>query len=243
MREHDPELELTPGASSTPTSVRVTVVSEGSAHPLLDTTREEWLTTVPHLMLREVVAFSLLVTVLAVISYLFDAPLLDIANPAQTPNPSKAPWYFLGIQELLHYYPPLIAGIVLPALAILALIVVPYFEINLARPAFLPSARVDTRLAGMWLVGLVSISVLLTSSDAGPVWPLIATTSGLLMAMSLTPVLGLDSKLGRWLATRSLPWWIFTWFIITWAVLTIIGVYFRGPGWSLTLPWRDGIYG
>jgi hypothetical protein len=45
-----------------------------------------------------------------------------------------------------------------------------------------------------------------------------------------------------WLRARSLAFWIFTWFLLTATVLTIIGVFFRGPGWSFTLPWRDGIY-
>ncbi len=103
MRNLDPDLVLDPEAAVTPRSVRVTVVSEESAHPLLDTTGDDWLTTVPHLLLREITAFCLLVAGLALISYLLDAPLLDIANPTQTPNPSKAPWYFLGLQEMVSY--------------------------------------------------------------------------------------------------------------------------------------------
>lgn len=242
MRERDPELVLDPAAAAGPTSIRVTVVSEDSAHPLLDTTGEDWLTTVPHLLLREVTAFSILVALLAVVSYLVDAPLLDLADPSKTPNPSKAPWYFLGIQELLHYYPPLVSGVLLPGLAVVALLVIPYFDVNVERPPFLSGTDFGVHLGVVWALGLVAILVYCVSSSAGPVWPLIGTTALVLGTMSLPLVLGRDTGVGAWIATRSLPFWIFTWFVLSWVVLTVIGVYFRGPGWSFTLPWREGIY-
>ena len=59
-----------------------------------------------------------------------DAPLEEPANPALTPNPSKAPWYFLGLQELLVYFDPWIAGVVLPTIIIIGLIAIPYIDIN-----------------------------------------------------------------------------------------------------------------
>ncbi len=242
MRQRDPSLHLEPGAVPDPTSVRLTVVEEETAHPLLDTTGDDWLTTTPHLLLREVTAVCILITVLAVVSFLFDAPLLDLADPAKTPNPSKAPWYFLGIQELLHYYPPLVSGIVLPGLAILALLVIPYFDINQERTPFLTGTAFGTHLAGVWAFGLVAIGLFTLSSSAGAVWPLIGATGALLLTMASPLVLGRSRGIGRWIATRSLPFWIFTWFVVSWTVLTIIGVYFRGPGWSFTLPWEVGIY-
>ncbi|MGB5891819.1 MAG: hypothetical protein WBH75_17810 [Thermoanaerobaculia bacterium] len=243
MRDRRPELVLDPTAATDPTSVRVTVVQEESAHPLLDTTGDDWLTTVPHLLLREVVAFSILVAVLALLSYLVDAPLLDLADPAKTPNPSKSPWYFLGIQELLHYYPPLVSGILLPGLAILALLVIPYFDINVERSPFLSGAGFGRHLGAVWTCGILANLVFFVSSSAGPVWPLIATTVLILVTISLPLFFGRGKGVGAWIATRSLPFWIFTWFVLSWAVLTAIGVYFRGPGWSFTLPWMEGIYG
>jgi hypothetical protein len=59
-----------------------------------------------------------------------DAPLEEIANPTLTPNPAKAPWYFLGLQELLVYFDPWLAGVVLPTLIIVGLIAIPYIDIN-----------------------------------------------------------------------------------------------------------------
>src|SRR5271169_4526084 len=84
----------------------------------------------PHVILREAIAFQILLIVLVVAALLWDAPLEQLANPLLTPNPAKAPWYFLGLQELLHYFPPFVAGIVIPALVVVALIVIPYFNVN-----------------------------------------------------------------------------------------------------------------
>jgi hypothetical protein len=64
-------------------------------------------------------------------SLFFNAPLEGIADPTHTPNPAKAPWYFLGLQELLHYFPPVVAGVLVPTLLIIALVVIPYFNINI----------------------------------------------------------------------------------------------------------------
>ncbi|MBI1908846.1 MAG: cytochrome C [Deltaproteobacteria bacterium] len=63
-------------------------------------------------------------------SLLLDAPLEEPANTSRTPNPSKAPWYFLGLQEMLVYFDPWIAGVVLPSLIIVGLMVIPYVDIN-----------------------------------------------------------------------------------------------------------------
>lgn len=243
MKELDPNFRLEMGVVPEPTSVRLTVIDENSAHPLLDTTGDDWLTTMPHLLVREVTAVSILVALLAIVSYLVDAPLLDLADPARTPNPSKAPWYFLGVQELLHYYPPLVSGIVLPGLAILALLVIPYFDINLERKPFLTGTGFGAHLAGFWGFGVAAIGIFLVSSAAGAVWPLIGSTAALLLTMAMPLVLGRARGAGAWIATRSLPFWVFTWFVLSWAVLTVIGVYFRGPGWSFVLPWKVGIYG
>lgn len=132
----------------------------------------------PHLVIREAIAFALFLAILSLVSVFFDAPLEDIANPAVTPNPAKAPWYFLGLQELLHIFPPFWAGVALPGAGVLALIALPYLDKN-------PSRRFKDRK--------VAIAVFLS-----------------IIAVA--------------------------------AVLTIIGVYFRGPGWKWVWPWIDGVY-
>ena len=68
--------------------------------------------TYPHLILREAIVFQVVTIALVVLALVWDAPLEQTANPLVTPNPAKAPWYFLGLQELLHYFPPVVAGII-----------------------------------------------------------------------------------------------------------------------------------
>ena len=87
--------------------------------------------TYPHLLIREAIAFMVLVIALVGVALFWDAPLEQLANPLLTPNPAKAPWYFLGLQELLHYFPPLVAGIIIPTLVVVALVIVPYFNVNI----------------------------------------------------------------------------------------------------------------
>jgi len=84
----------------------------------------------PDLVYIEFIALILFTVFLVVWSILVPAPLEEPANPAATPNPSKAPWYFLGLQEMLVYYDPWIAGIVLPIFCVVGLMAIPYMDIN-----------------------------------------------------------------------------------------------------------------
>ncbi len=82
-------------------------------------------------LVRIELIISLVVMVfLTIWSIAVDAPLEEIANPTITPNPAKAPWYFLGLQELLVYFDPWLAGVVLPSLIVVGLIAIPYIDIN-----------------------------------------------------------------------------------------------------------------
>ncbi|MBI3291203.1 MAG: hypothetical protein HYZ73_00080, partial [Elusimicrobia bacterium] len=84
----------------------------------------------PHLVVREYIAAALSMVVLTAWSVLQNAPLEEMADPTVTPNPSKAPWYFVGLQELLVYFDPWIAGVLLPTLIIVGLIAIPYLDAN-----------------------------------------------------------------------------------------------------------------
>src|SRR3954471_20597080 len=84
----------------------------------------------PDLVYTELIALILCSVVLIVWSIFLKAPLEQPANPANTPNPSKAPWYFLGLQEMLVYFDPWLAGVVLPGLIILGLMAIPYIDTN-----------------------------------------------------------------------------------------------------------------
>jgi hypothetical protein len=86
--------------------------------------------TWPHLVRMEFLVALFVLVVLTLWSITIDAPLEEPANPTRTPNPSKAPWYFLGLQEMLVYFDPWHAGVVLPSLIIVGLMVIPFIDIN-----------------------------------------------------------------------------------------------------------------
>src|SRR5712671_7681418 len=77
----------------------------------------------PHLLVREFFAAAMVTVMVTLLSIVINAPLREPANPNVTPNPAKAPWYFLGLQELLHYFPPTTGGVLVPGLVLAALAV------------------------------------------------------------------------------------------------------------------------
>jgi quinol-cytochrome oxidoreductase complex cytochrome b subunit len=83
--------------------------------------------TWPHLLIRELVLVVLVAAVILILAFLFNAPLEEIANPNHPPNPAKAPWYFLGLQELVSYS-AFIGGVLIPGIIVVALMLVPYVD-------------------------------------------------------------------------------------------------------------------
>lgn len=84
----------------------------------------------PHLLVVEFVAALLCLAFTLVFSIFVNAPLLELANFNETPNPSKAPWYFLGLQELLTMFHPMVAGVTIPGIGLFLLILAPYIDRN-----------------------------------------------------------------------------------------------------------------
>ena len=84
----------------------------------------------PHLLVVEFVALLACSAFLLIFSIVVNAPLLTLANFNETPNPSKAPWYFLGLQELLTMFHPMVAGVTIPGIGLFLLILAPYVDRN-----------------------------------------------------------------------------------------------------------------
>jgi hypothetical protein len=84
----------------------------------------------PDLVYTELLCMVIGMIVLVLWGMAFHAPIEEAANPSRTPNPSKAPWYFLGLQEMLVYYDPWLAGVVFPSLIIVGLMAIPYIDLN-----------------------------------------------------------------------------------------------------------------
>src|SRR3978361_503878 len=86
--------------------------------------------TWPYLVRLEMLVGTVVMAFMTIWSIVVDAPLEEPANPTKTPNPSNAPWYFPRLQEILFYFAPLFAGVILPGLIIVGLMVIPYIDIN-----------------------------------------------------------------------------------------------------------------
>jgi len=126
----------------------------------------------PHLLAAEFLSLILMTAFLVVFSTFKDAPFRELANPSLTPNPSKAPWYFLGLQELLRYFHPQVAGVTIPGLGLFGLMAVPYADKN---PSMQPNRRklaiiLFTIFMMFWSV-LVILGVLFRGPGYNFIWP------------------------------------------------------------------------
>jgi quinol-cytochrome oxidoreductase complex cytochrome b subunit len=192
--------------------------------------------TFPEVLFRAALAIELLAILLVIFSLFFNAPLEGIADPTHTPNPAKAPWYFLGLQELLHYFPPVVAGVLAPTLLIVSLVVIPYFNINIEASGMFLKDRAR-RLLIFYLATAGMLIFLMLFHVYVAVAPTVIVALGMIIAAYSTPES--PSRLRRYLASKPFAYWIMTWFLFELIVLTAVGTFFRGPGWSWVWPWRS----
>ena len=133
----------------------------------------------PYLVRLEFLCALVVIIALTVWSIVIDAPLEEAANPTKTPNPSKAPWYFLGLQDILVYFDPWFAGVIAPVLIIVGLMLIPYLDVN-------PKGN------GYYTYHERKVAI-----------------------------------------------WVYSFgFLVLWIALIIMGVFLRGPGWNLFMPWQ-----
>ncbi len=138
---------------------RLLTVVKARAIQQVKPTPTDKVNTWPHLMIAEFTALLVVTALLIVLSVILQAPLLELANFNATPNPSKAPWYFLGLQELLSYYDPQIAGVIIPTITgLLGFMAIPYVDRN---PSTKPSDRkFAIMLYTLFLAGSATLTLL-----------------------------------------------------------------------------------
>jgi magnesium-transporting ATPase (P-type) len=182
--------------------------------------------------------------VVLLIAMFYNAPLGELANPGLSPNPTKAPWYFMGIQEMLIHFHPVFALLVIPGLLVLGLVSLPYFNLGATAPGvWFHSAR-GRRMALAAAVFAVVATVAMvwldeyatTTYQAGPAG---LVRNGLLpfSALLLVSVVFYWGMKKIFKASRyEMVQTMFTLFVSAFVVLTLIGVWFRGVdmqlGWA-----------
>ncbi len=181
-----------------------------------------------------------------IFSILRNAPLEEIANPNVTTNPAKAPWYFIGLQELLEHMHPLVAGVLLPTVLVLFLLVIPYIDNDRTGAGrWFTSAR-GKRIT--WLSALYALIVMPLLIVGDNAFNLRESLRGIapdvisqiiLPALIITLLSWLPALvLLRWRPTaREVMLCLFTVMIVAAVVFTLSGFFFRGPGFKLYLPW------
>jgi hypothetical protein len=136
---------------------------------------------------------------------------------------------------MLHYFPPMVAGVLVPGLVVMALIVIPYFRVNIeAQGLFLKDRQ--RRLRIFYVVATALSLFLLFFKVYAALIPTLIMAAAMLLAAQSSPQS--YSAFRRYLAAKPLSYWVMTWFLFELVVLTAIGTFFRGPGWAWVWPWQ-----
>ncbi len=204
--------------------------------------------TIPQLVVRELVVALVLIAVIFIFAMLVNAPLEELANPDQSPNPAKAPWYFMGIQELLLHFHPLIAALVIPGTVLAVLVILPYLDADLDSVGVWfrsdKGRRMGLLAAG---IGLVATPLLVVADEyvlnfAGwlPSVPTIISNGVVPLVILLLILIGFyDGMKKRFVATNcETIQATFILLLVSFIILTAIGIWFRGPGMALMWPWE-----
>lgn len=212
----------------------------------------------PHLVSIELVGALIYLLALSLMAILIRAPLVDLANPEVTPNPAKAPWYFLGLQELLLHMHPALAGVIVPGAVLILLGAIPYIDrsrvgtgIWFSTPKGIPIAKFSAVYTAVWVISLVLIDEYLPAGEGahgiGPLLELYGAPAAVgdilvpLIFMTFIPWSLAVIVKRRWNAnTRELMIALYTFFLASFIVLTIIGTAFRGHSMHLMWPWEIG---
>jgi len=207
--------------------------------------RRQTVSTWPNLLILEIIAGLLITAVLVLMSLAVDAPLRDLANPDVTENPAKAPWYFLNLQELLLHMDAALAGVWIPGLLIVALMVLPYLDRDHRHVGEWFGTRKGVIIAtwsavytAVWMTALVAfdenvgVRSLVGEPAILPNWVIPLGVVAGLVAILHASILPLKPS------RREIMMAYFTAFIVGYAHLTLVGSFFRGIGMHLVEPWN-----
>ncbi len=205
--------------------------------------RGESVATIPNLIVRELVVAAVLIALILIFSILANAPLEAKANPGLSPNPTKAPWYFAGLQELLLHFHPLFAVLVIPVVILCMLFLLPYL-------------RYDADSAGVWFVShqgrksavvAAAVAVILTSLAIVaneylidfaawlPAVPAVISNGLLPAVLVLAGIIGFYWWIKKKYSTTNNEaiQAVFVLLLSAFAILTVTGIWFRGVGMKL----------
>jgi len=195
----------------------------------------------PNLIVREVTMALVLLAVILLISMFFNAPLADQANPGLSPNPTKAPWYFMGIQEMLMHFHPVFALLVIPLLLVFGLLSIPYinYEADTAGVWFCSHKGRKMALIAVFVATAATAAAVLLDEfviGANLTGPPNMISNGLVpFAVVVTACTGFYflMKKGFKATNNEAVQALFTLLTTGFVVLTIIGIWFRGTGMQL----------
>jgi hypothetical protein len=201
----------------------------------------------PIVLLWEITLLLGVTLTIFLFSLVKEAPLDEIANPMITTDPAKAPWYFVGLQELLEHMHPMIAGILIPGILVLFLIMLPYLDYSRADAGVWFASRrgkLITFFSALYTLIVIPVYILIDNQimprevlrDVVPSW----IAEGVLpLGILLTLVFLPQLLLWRMKATRrEVMLALFTTMFVAAIVLTLSGFLLRGPGFKLYLPWE-----
>ena len=203
-------------------------------------------TTIPHLVSIEFVFALVWLAILITWSAFVNAPLEEAANPAHSPNPAKAAWYFMGFQELLLHFHPVFAAIIIPGMGLAGMLMIPYLEQDMEAIGIWFRSVKGRWLAlvsfGLGILGTIGFVLLdeywLDLPGWLPFLPSSISNGWVPLAAVLLILIGFYESIkaigGNDCEARQA---IFTFLLASFFTLTLIGISFRGEGMALILPW------
>lgn len=251
----DGGLSRPPGAMAAPDNGRPFAASPLKTYAVMEVVRgdspmvgsqapEEEIPSWPHLLFRLVVLFQVVLAVATLLGIFFGAPLEELANPVHPPNPAKAPWYFLGLQELVSYS-ALIGGVVVPGLLIAGLMSIPYVDRTGEGEGIWFTSPRGKRLA-LWsslatvpvTLGLLYLNTRLGVRRLFPEAPQALADLWNPATLLLVGIAACSVLVGwRTGSRRMAAIALFSCFLSAYVLLMVIGTFFRGPNWDWAWPW------